>query len=187
MANCPVFIEHVPKIIKMRRHLTENQAKFPEELRNFYESIEQRSNPWGIIPQDRAKWPRGWRFPCSGRIHRWSIFSTWAARVFRQPEPQGGYGLVHALRAAGVSFGILGTEEKCCGDSLRRLGNEFIFEKLAAENVELFKKYKVKKILTYCPHCYSTLKHDYRQFGWRRPFFTIPSSCMTSSKQASSG
>ena len=60
---------------------------------------------------------------------------------------------------------ILGTEEKCCGDSLRRLGNEYVFDQLARENIEMFKKYGVKKIITYCPHCFSTLKNDYRQYG----------------------
>jgi len=166
MANCPVFIEHVPKIIKMRRHLTENQAKFPEELRNFYESIEQRSNPWGIIPQDRIKWAKGLEIPLLGADESLEyLFYVGCAGSFDSRNRKAVTALVQALRAAGVSFGILGTEEKCCGDSLRRLGNEFIFEKLAAGNVELFKKYKVKKILTYCPHCYSTLKHDYRQYG----------------------
>jgi Fe-S oxidoreductase len=172
MANCPVFIEHVPKIVKMRRHLTENQAKFPEELRNFYESIEQRSNPWGIIPQDRIKWAKGLDIPLLGADESVEyLFYVGCAGSFDSRNRKAVIALVQALRAAGVSFGMLGAEEKCCGDSLRRLGNEFIFEKLAVENVELFKKYKVKKILTYCPHCYSTLKHDYRQYGLEATVF----------------
>ncbi|MGE5254851.1 MAG: (Fe-S)-binding protein [Planctomycetaceae bacterium] len=172
MANCPVFIEHVPKIVKMRRHLTENQAKFPEELRNFYESIEQRSNPWGIIPQDRIKWAKGLDIPLVGADESLEyLFYVGCAGSFDSRNRKAVIALVQALRAAGVSFGMLGAEEKCCGDSLRRLGNEFIFEKLAVENVELFKKYKVKKILTYCPHCYSTLKHDYRQYGLEATVF----------------
>jgi Fe-S oxidoreductase len=172
MANCPVFIEHVPKIVKMRRHLTENQAKFPEDLRNFYESIEQRSNPWGIIPQDRIKWAKGLDIPLVGADESVEyLFYVGCAGSFDSRNRKAVIALVQALRAAGVSFGMLGTEEKCCGDSLRRLGNEFIFEKLAVENVELFKKYKVKKILTYCPHCYSTLKHDYRQYGLEAAVF----------------
>jgi Fe-S oxidoreductase len=172
MANCPVFIEHVPKIVKMRRHLTENQAKFPEELRNFYESIEQRSNPWGIIPQDRTKWAKGLEIPLLGADESVEyLFYVGCAGSFDSRNRKAVIALVQALRAAGISFGILGTEEKCCGDSLRRLGNEFIFEKLAAENVELFKKYNVKKILTYCPHCYSTLKNDYRQYGLEATVF----------------
>jgi len=166
MSNCPVFIEHVPKIVKMRRHLTENQAKFPEELRNFYESIEQRSNPWGIIPQDRTKWAKGLEIPLLAADDSVEyLFYVGCAGSFDSRNRKAVTALVQALRAAGISFGILGTEERCCGDSLRRLGNEFVFEKLAGENVEVFRKYRVKKILTYCPHCYSTLKHDYRQYG----------------------
>jgi len=166
MANCPVFIEHVPKIVKMRRHLTENQAKFPEELRNFYESIEQRANPWGLIPQDRTKWAKGLDIPLLSEDERVEyLFYVGCAGSFDSRNRKAVIALVQALRAAGVSFGILGAEERCCGDSLRRLGNEFVFEKLAVENMELFRKYRVKKILTYCPHCYFTLKHDYRQYG----------------------
>jgi len=69
------------------------------------------------------------------------------------------------LNAAGVSWGILGNEEKCCGDSVRRLGNEYVFDKMAKENVDQLKKYGIKKIITFCPHCFTTLKNDYKQFG----------------------
>ncbi len=166
MANCPVFIEHVPKIVQMRRHLTENQAKFPEELRGFYESIEQRSNPWGIIPQDRTKWAKGLDLPLLAADDSVEyLFFVGCAGSFDSRNRKAVIALVKTLQAAGVSCGILGVEENCCGDSLRRLGNEFIFEKLAVANVNLFQKYNVKKILTYCPHCYSTIKNDYRQFG----------------------
>ena len=73
--------------------------------------------------------------------------------------------LATILDAAGVSWGILGKDEKCCGDSLRRLGNEFVFDKMARENVELFQEKGVTKVITQCPHCFSTLKNDYRQYG----------------------
>jgi Fe-S oxidoreductase len=166
MTNCPVFIEHVPKIIQMRRHLTENRAKFPEELRAFYESVEQRSNPWGIIPQDRIKWAKGLDIPLLAADESVEyLFFVGCAGSFDSRNRKAVVALVQALKAAGISFGILGAEENCCGDSLRRLGNEFVFEKLAAANVALFRKYNVRKILTYCPHCYSTIKNDYRQFG----------------------
>lgn len=166
MANCPVFIEHIPKIIQMRRHLVENQAKFPEELRAFFESIEQRSNPWGINPQDRAKWAKDQEIPLVTTDPSVEyLFYVGCAGAFDARNRKVVLSLVQALKAAQVSFGILGPEEKCCGDSLRRLGNEFVFEKLAKENVEQFKKYNIQKIITYCPHCYSTLKNDYRAYG----------------------
>jgi len=166
MAVCPVFIEHVPKIIKMRRHLTENLAKFPDELNAFFEAIEQRSNPWGIAPSDRAKWAKDMDIPTmnSGADIEY-LFFVGCAGSFDARNKKVTASLSKVLKAAGVSFGILGVEEKCCGDSLRRLGNEFIFERLAKENVTLLQKYKIKKIVCYCPHCFSTLKNDYRQFG----------------------
>ncbi len=73
--------------------------------------------------------------------------------------------LATILNAAGVSWGILGKDEKCCGDSLRRLGNEFLFDKMAKQNVELFREKRVTKVITQCPHCFTTLKNDYRQYG----------------------
>ncbi len=165
MAVCPVFIEHVPKIIKMRRHLVENESKFPHELGVFFEATEQRSNPWGIAPSDRAKWAKDLQIPLLSEGPVDYLFYVGCAGAFDARNKKVATAVVHALQAAGVSFGILGIEEKCCGDSMRRLGNEFIYEKMAKENIELFKKYNVTKVIAYCPHCYSTLKNDYRQLG----------------------
>jgi Fe-S oxidoreductase len=165
MANCPVFIEHVPKIVKMRRHLVQNHADFPHELNIFFEAIEQRSNPWGIAPSDRAKWTKGLDVPLLADGPQDVLFFVGCAGAFDARNKKVAVSMVRALRAAGVSFGVLGVEEKCCGDSLRRLGNEFVFERMARENIELFRQRGVKKIVTYCPHCYTTFKNDYRQFG----------------------
>jgi Fe-S oxidoreductase len=166
MQVCPVFIEHVPKIIKMRRHLVENVAKFPQELNILFEAIEQRSNPWGMIPGDRTKWAKGLNVPQFTDGHQMEyLFFVGCAGAFDSRNKRVAISVAHALQAAGVSFGILGLEEKCCGDSLRRTGNEFVFDKIARDNVALFQKYNVRKIVSYCPHCYSTLKNDYRQYG----------------------
>jgi Fe-S oxidoreductase len=166
MQVCPVFIEHVPKIVKMRRHLVENLAKFPQELNVLFEAIEQRSNPWGMVPADRTKWTKGLTIPrLSDGQKREILFFVGCAGAFDSRNKRVVLAVAHTLQAAGVSFGILGLEERCCGDSLRRLGNEFVFEKMAIDNVRLFKKYHVQKILCYCPHCYSTLKNDYKQYG----------------------
>ncbi|MBA7470229.1 putative iron-sulfur-binding oxidoreductase FadF [subsurface metagenome] len=69
------------------------------------------------------------------------------------------------MKLAGVNFGILGNEEACCGDPARRLGNEYLFQMLVQQNIELLNNYGIKKIITGCPHCYNTLKHEYPQFG----------------------
>jgi len=166
MVECPVFIEHVPKIIEMRRHLVMEQARFPEELLRFFENTEQRFNPWGIAPSDRAKWAQGLDVPFleAGRPVEY-LFFVGCSGSFDSRTRHIVTSMTRILNAAGVSWAILGNEEKCCGDSLRRLGNEYVFHQLAMDNLQLFEKYGVTRILTHCPHCYTTLKNDYAQFG----------------------
>jgi len=165
MEACPVLIEHMPKIIEMRRYLVQMQSDFPEELLNLFENMEGRSNPWGIAPSDRGKWaaPIGGRPYESGRTEY--LYYVGCAGSFDSRQKQVTVALATILDAAGVTWGILGKEELCCGDSLRRLGNEYVFDRKARENVKLFKEKGVTKIITQCPHCYSTLKNDYRQYG----------------------
>ncbi len=165
MEVCPVFIEHMPKIVKMRRHLVELEAKFPEELLNLFENMEQRSNPWGIAPAERSKWTSGHNVKQFSAGDTEYLFYVGCAGAFDSRNKQVTLALATILNAAGISWGILGKDEKCCGDSLRRLGNEFIFDRIAKENVRLFQEKGVKKIITQCPHCFSTLKNDYKQYG----------------------
>ncbi len=166
MVKCPVFIEHVPKLIGMRRHLVMEKAQFAEELIAFFENTEQRSNPWGIAPTDRAKWTQDLAVKTlADSPGAEYLLYVGCAGSFDSRNRQVVTALTTILNAAQLSWGILGTEEKCCGDSLRRLGNEYVFDRLARENIALFKKHGVKKIITFCPHCFSTLKNDYRQYG----------------------
>uniref|UniRef100_C6E270 4Fe-4S ferredoxin-type domain-containing protein n=1 Tax=Geobacter sp. (strain M21) TaxID=443144 RepID=C6E270_GEOSM len=162
---CPVFIEQMPKINKMRRHLVQMEADFPEELLNLFENMEQRSNPWGIAPGDRGKWVGGQEVKPFEAGKTEYLFYVGCAGSFDSRAKQVTLSVARILDAAGVSWGILGKEEKCCGDSVRRLGNEYVFDKMARENVAMFQEKKVTKVITQCPHCYSTLKNDYRQYG----------------------
>jgi Fe-S oxidoreductase len=162
---CPVMIEQMPKIIKMRRHLVEAEAKFPEELLNLFENMEQRSNPWGIAPGERTKWHSTMAVKPFVAGETEYLFFVGCAGAFDSRQKQVTVALATILDAAGVSWGILGKEEKCCGDSLRRLGNEFVFDRMAKENVELFREKGITKVVTQCPHCFSTLKNDYQQYG----------------------
>ena len=166
MVKCPVFIEHVPKIVEMRRHLVMEKADFTEELIGFFENSEQRFNPWGIAPTDRAKWAQELdvKILADGAEVEY-LFYVGCAGAFDSRNRQVTTALTTILNAAKLSWGILGTEEKCCGDSLRRLGNEYVFDQLVRDNIEIFKKYGIKKIITFCPHCFNTLKNDYKQFG----------------------
>jgi len=165
MEVCPVFIEHVPRIADMRRNLVEMKAKFPQELLAFFENMEQRSNPWGIAPGDRAKWAAEIDAKPFEAGRTEYLFYVGCAGAFDARDKQVTLAIAKILDAAGISWGILGRDEKCCGDSLRRLGNEFIFDCMAKENIKMFQERGVKKIITPCPHCYSTLKNDYPQYG----------------------
>lgn len=166
MEKCPVFIEHVPKLLWMRRHLVMEKASFPGELINFFENSEQRFNPWGIAPSERTKWAQGLDIKILSEGMKVDyLFFVGCAGAFDSRNRQVAVAVSHILNAANLSWGILGTEEKCCGDSQRRLGNEYVFDQLARSNVELIRKYNIKKIVTHCPHCFNVLKNDYRQFG----------------------
>jgi len=165
MQACPVLIEQMPKIVKMRRFLVESESRFPEELLNLFENMEQRSNPWGIAPSERNKWVSTMDVKPFVAGETEYLFYVGCAGSFDSRAKQVTVALASVLDAAGVSWGILGKEEKCCGDSLRRLGNEFVFERMAKENVELFREREVQKVIVLCPHCLTTLKNDYRQYG----------------------
>ncbi|HEY83141.1 MAG TPA: (Fe-S)-binding protein [Dehalococcoidia bacterium] len=162
---CPVFIEHFPRIIDMRRYLVEMHAKFPEELLTLFDNMEQRSNPWGIAPAERVKWAVDIEVKPFEADKTEYLFFVGCAGAFDARTRRTTVALAQILEASGVSWGILGRDELCCGDSLRRLGNEFVFDNMARENIKLFADRGIKKVITQCPHCYSTLKNDYRQYG----------------------
>ncbi|MBM3183023.1 MAG: (Fe-S)-binding protein, partial [Chloroflexi bacterium] len=164
METCPVFVEHVPGIVDMRRELVQMKAKFPEELLSFFENMEQRSNPWGIAPGDRAKWASELdvkHFEAGTEY----LFYVGCYGAFDARSRRVSAAVANILNRAGISWGILGKDELCCGDSLRRLGNEYVFDQMVKANIKLFADKGIKKLITQCPHCFSTFKNDYRQYG----------------------
>ncbi len=165
MNACPVLIEHMPKIIKMRRDLVQMKANFPEELLTLFENMEGRSNPWGIAPGERTKWHATMDVRTFEAGATDYLFYVGCAGAFDSRQKHVTVAMATILDAAGVSWGILGKDERCCGDSARRLGNEYVFDRMAKENVQLFREKGVTKVITQCPHCFSTLKNDYRQYG----------------------
>jgi Fe-S oxidoreductase/nitrate reductase gamma subunit len=165
MEACPVFIEHLPKVVKMRRHLVQMEAKFPEELLNLFENMEQRSNPWGMAPSERSKWSSQLDLkPFEAGSTEYLLF-VGCSGAFDARNKQVTVALTRVLDAAGVSYGIFGKDEKCCGESVRRLGNEYLFDVMAKASVDQFLSKGVTKVITQCPHCFNTLKNDYRQYG----------------------
>lgn len=169
MEHCPMFIEHLNKITEMRRNLVMWQGDMPGEVSNAFTNMERNYNPWGVGWTSRSNWlnERGVRdivnlLPEDGKPFEYLLFAGCAV-AFDDRYKRAGEALVRLLNKAGVSFGYLGTEEWCCGDSARRLGNEYLYQTLAGHNIETFNKYGVKKIICICPHGYTAIKNEYPQ------------------------
>lgn len=163
---CPVFIEYVQEIIDMRRNLVLVQGAFPPELQNVFTNMERNSNPWGIGFSERGNWALDLGIPTMDQNPTVEyLYFVGCAGSFDEKNKRVATVLAKLLKQAGVTFGILAAEEKCNGDSARRIGNEYLAQSLIQENVATFDKYKIKKIITSCPHCFNTLKNEYPQFG----------------------
>ena len=159
---CPTYVEQMPKLLEFRRSLVLMQDSFPGEVGTAFRNFETNSNPWGVGWAERAAWAEGLEIPLAADGGNFEyLFFPGCAGSFDKRNIKVSKALVDVLRAADVSFAILGTEEKCCGESPRRLGHEFLFAEMAAENVATFEKYGVKKVVTTCPHCYNTFKNEY--------------------------
>jgi Fe-S oxidoreductase/nitrate reductase gamma subunit len=167
MDACPVYIEHVPKIMEMRRHQVMLQGEFPSELNQVFKNLERQGNPWGLGAHTRTKWAEDLNVPLIAENPEAEyLFWPGCSGAFDQRGQKIVRAIVQLLQTAGVSFAILGKEEKCTGDAARRAGNEMLFQQLATENIETLKGYGVKKIITHCPHCANTFANDYRQMGF---------------------
>ena len=133
--------------------------------------MEGQGNPWGMGSNRRAEWCADLEIPIAASLSPEALagfeylFFVGCAGSFDERQKKVSRALVKILRSAGVSFCILGEEETCNGDSARRLGNEYLFQALAQQNVETLNKYGFKKIITQCPHCFNTLGNEYPQFG----------------------
>lgn len=163
---CPVYVEHIDKFIDMRRNQVLTERGIPETVQETLRNMEIRGHPWRGAEFLRDDWTKGmeikilsedshidWLYfvGCTGAlVDRNMIVTETFARLLQQ---------------ARINFGILGNEEGCCGDPARRMGHELQFQMMAQQNIEVLKNYGVKKIVTHCPHCYNTLKHEYPQFG----------------------
>jgi Fe-S oxidoreductase/nitrate reductase gamma subunit len=166
---CPVFIvPAVDKIAEMRRYLVLDKAEFPKEVQNAFRGMETNGNPWNIAASSRGDWARGLPVTTmaeAGGKEFEVLFWVGCAGSYEDRARRVSKSLVEILNEAGVSFAILGNEETCTGDSARRMGNEYLFQTLAQQNVETLNNYKVKKIVTNCPHCFNCVGKEYGDFG----------------------
>jgi Fe-S oxidoreductase len=165
---CPVFIEHPLKILQMRSHIVLNDetGRTPGDLTRTFDNIERSGNPWGLAQSERMQWAEGLDVPLiADKPDAEYLLFVGCAGAYSDTGKKASQALVRCLEAAGVSYAVLGNDESCTGDSLRRGGDEFRFQMLAQANVEMFEAAGVKKIITSCPHCFHTLKHEYPHLG----------------------
>lgn len=164
--QCPMFVEHVPKIVDLRRNLVMMESNFPKEAQIAFKGMETNGNPWNIGWQSRENWAMELGVPqLADNPQAEYLYWPGCSGAFENRNQKVSNAIVSLLKKAGISFAILGNEEKCCGDSARRMGNEYLYQSLARENIETLNNYGVKKIITSCPHCFNTLKNEYPQLG----------------------
>lgn len=166
MEACPVFIEQMPKIVDMRRFLVMEEAEFPDSMQEAVMSLERRGHPFSGTQASRMDWAEG--------LHVKHVSEAKDAEVLLWVGCGGALiernqkvtrATAQLLEQAGVKFAVLGREEKCSGDPARRIGNEFLFEQLARENVSNLNRHHVKKVVTACPHCFNTFRNEYPAYG----------------------
>ncbi len=164
---CPANIEHLTKILEMRRNLSLMEGAFPgDEVRIASENIEVNGNPFGLAFAARGDWAEGLAVTIMEQNSEADIlYFPGCYASFDKRNREIARSFIQICSAAGVKAGILGKEEKCCGEPVRKLGNEYLYQTTAAANIEAMKRYGVKKIVTTCPHCFNTLGRDYRDLG----------------------
>jgi Fe-S oxidoreductase len=168
--ECPVSIDQLSVILELRRNLVLGESRFPEEIMPAFESMEQRGSPWAFDPGDRGKWAAGMDIPTMAEMAERNespevLYWVGCMGSFDDRAKKTTVAFAKILKAANVNFAILGQEEKCNGDAARRMGNEYLYQMLAKENIETLEKYGVKTVVTACPHCFHQIGNEYPQFG----------------------
>ena len=165
---CPVFIEHVPKIVDMRRWLVLTESRFPAELQPTFRNLETNANPWQMSWQTRTDWAKDLGVRIMSDVSE-AEYLYWVGCYgsFDERNRKVARAFVKLLQAANVDFAILGNEEKCTGEPARRLGHEYLYQTLAQGNIETLKRYRFQTIVTACPHCFNTIRNEYPDFDGR--------------------
>ncbi len=165
---CPAFINPIDYIIDFRRYRTLVLADMPSTVAETLTNLERRANPWGVAPSERMAWAKGLDVPIADPEKPVDVL-LWigCAGAFDDRNKKVTRALVQLLQTAMVDFAILGENEPCCGETARRLGNEWLFQEMVKANIELLSKYKFERLVTACPHGYNTFANEYPQFGGR--------------------
>ncbi len=164
--SCPVLIEYVDKIVDMRRHLVQEESRFPNELSRVFKNMETQSNPWGIDAAKRFDWAEGLDVPrLETNPDAEYLYYVGCAGAFDDRNKKTTQAFARVLKRAGVSFACLAKQELCNGETARRLGNEYLYQTMAQMCVETLNAAPTKKVLVNCPHCFNTIKNEFPQFG----------------------
>ncbi|MGM9319730.1 heterodisulfide reductase-related iron-sulfur binding cluster [Deinococcus aquaticus] len=166
MQVCPVQDEQMLDIIDIRRHQVMVAGEFPPQLQTAFRGMERASNPWGISRDKRLEWAEGLKVPTIDENPEPDVIYWVGCAASYDPGAQKvARSFVQLLDKAGVNYAVLGKKEACTGDSARRAGNEFLYQTLAAENVETLNQVAPKLIVATCPHCMNAIGHEYKQLG----------------------
>ncbi len=164
--ECPVGVEHISTIVDMRRYLVMEQAEMPETAMNALLSMEQRGHPWRGTTFARTDWAEGLDIPLlADHPEAEVLFWVGCTPALEQRSQSVARSMASVLKRAGVDFAILGMEEGCTGDPARRMGNEYLYQIMAQQNIDTLNGYDVKKVVTICPHCFNTIKNEYPHLG----------------------
>jgi Fe-S oxidoreductase len=170
-AACPIELEHLPRIYKMRQHMVMMETEFPEELVNVFNNYENQSNPWGVTANTRGDWAKDLDIPYINSPDQMKeldyLYYVGSPQSFDARNQRVALAMVKILKASGIKFGILGKDEKSTGECLRRVGNEMLFQQLAGELIDVLKQREVRRIITCDPHAFNSLKNEYPEFGGR--------------------
>jgi Fe-S oxidoreductase len=166
MQECPVNIEHIDHIVDMRRNLVMAESRFPAEAGTLLRNMESSQNPWGVAQSTRADWADGLgvRVLEDGQAPEY-LYWVGCAGSFDDRAKKISQAVVRVLQKAAVPFAILGPRELCNGDPARRIGNEYLYQELARQNIETLNGAGVRKIIVNCPHCFNTIRNEYPDFG----------------------
>ncbi len=164
---CPVSIEHIDHIVDLRRSRVMVDAQFPAEAEPMLRDVERAANPWGKPQSERAAWAAelGVRVLEPGDPAPEYLYWVGCAASFDERARASAESTAKLLQKAGVEFAILGPREACTGDPARRMGNEYVFQAYAEQNVTTLNEQGVTKIVASCPHCFNTLANEYPDFG----------------------
>jgi Fe-S oxidoreductase/nitrate reductase gamma subunit len=163
---CPIYIEHVDKIVDMRRNLAMEKSRFPEAVQEALKCLGTRGHPYRGTTSTRTTWCEGLDIKSISEESDIDVlYWVGCSAALDDRNMKVARATARVLQAAGIKFAILGDEETCCGDPARRMGDEYLFQTICQQNIEILKGHGVKKILTTCPHCFNSLKNEYPQFG----------------------